>query len=318
MPGPAPEGVSNATLAIARSLSVDGWTTEAVAALVQAGVPSILLKGAAIQDWLYPGEVRPYGDADLLVSPKQLGPARDVLRGLGYEEANNEGEPVPLPSSWVVHSRPWVRRADGATVDLHHTLWAVPASPGDVWAAMARRTALMRIGAQPVLIPEDGALALVVVLHALQHEGRHDRPMQDLRRALEIASPGIWLEARDLAIELNAVGHFARGLRLLPGGERLADELELPDNDIIALEGGPSAMALGFERLASAHSGRARLEIVGRELAPSASFMRWWRPWASRGRLALALAYAYRAAWLATHAVPGYVAWRRRRHGHAH
>lgn len=317
MRGPAQPGASPAAIAAARTLSVDGWTVESVGALQRANVPCILLKGAAIQAWLYEGEVRPYGDADLLVPPHLLGRARSVLAELGYEEALNEGEPDPLPSSWIVHSRPWVRRTDGATIDLHHTLWAVPASAADVWKLMADRSRLVRIGTHPVLVPEAPALALIVVLHALQHEGRHDRPLHDLERALALAGPETWHEARELALELNALGHMARGLRLLPGGERLAHELHLPDSDIVALEGGPAAMALGFDRMAAAGGGREKLRFLGHELAPSASFMRWWRPWAGRGRIALALAYVYRLGWLATHAIPGYLAWRRRRHRHA-
>lgn len=301
-------------LAAARTLSVDAWTVEAVAALQRAGIPCILIKGAAIAAWLYPGELRPYGDADLLVPPAALAKARRVLARLGYEEGVNVGEPHPLPSGWIVHSRPWLRRRDGATVDLHHTLWAVPASPADVWRLLADRAGIVRLGERPVLVPDEPSLALIVALHALQHEGRHDRPAQELRRALQQVDEDTWREACALAEQMNAVPHVSRALRLWPEGVQLADRLHLPESEIVELQGGPAAMAIGFERLAAARDTREKLQFLGSELAPSASFMRWWRPWAGRGRLALALGYVYRALWLASHALPGYVAWRRRRH----
>lgn len=304
---------SSATRAAARALLVDGWTAEAAAAFERAGIPCILLKGAALASWLYPGDVRAYGDADLLVPPDRHAAAEALLGSLGYEPARNLGEPEVLPADWGRHSRPWMRRADGATVDLHQTLWALPSSPATVWKALGAEAVPQPVGGRAVLAPAVGHRAFIVAIHALQHEGQHERPLEDLRRAVAAGDLGTWRQAVQLAHSLGATASLVRGLALLPEGEELARRLGLPSAAEVALEGGSQAVGFGFARLAATEGLGARLRFVAREVVPEPEFLRWWAPWAARGRGWLALAYAYRVGWLVTHAPAGFAAWRRAR-----
>lgn len=93
----------------------------AIAALADAGVRSVALKGPFLGEAIYgdPGR-RPSGDIDLLVSPEQLQTAVEVVRGLGYGAprdhvyelglpllhfalVHEEGQLPPLELHWRVH-----------------------------------------------------------------------------------------------------------------------------------------------------------------------------------------------------------------------
>ena len=65
-------------------------------------------------------------------------------------------------------------------------------------------------------------------LHAAHHGRTYPRPLRDLERALDRLDRETWVAAARLAAELDAVEAFAAGLRLVPAGESLASELDLP------------------------------------------------------------------------------------------
>jgi hypothetical protein len=71
-------------------------------------------------------------------------------------------------------------------------------------------------------------------------------------------------------------------------------------------------MAAGFARLAAAPK-EERVRLLREEIFPTRAFMHWWAPWSRGSGARLAAAYVYRTGWLAVHAIPGYLAWRRAR-----
>lgn len=287
-----------ALAALAQTMAVDAAAAEAIAALRAAGVPSLLLKGPALAAWLYPDEHRVYGDADLLVPLDRVERAGAVLAQLGYAASANP----PQEDDVIEHAVPWVRAADGAAIDLHHTLSGA-AAPERVWPGL--HAGADELDGLPV--PGRAGLALITALHAAQHgEGR---PLEDLGRAVR-APDTPWEAAAGLAGELVATTQMSRGLRLVPGGTELAERLGLPGEDL--LDAGPTV--LGLERLAAARGVRAKLAIVRAEAFPAPEFLRWWRPWAGRSRVALAAAYVYRVGWLVVH-VPRGISERRARRG---
>jgi hypothetical protein len=276
----------------------------------ERGVPAVLLKGPVLSRWLYHAtEERPYGDADLLVAPDQVGAAERVLEQLGYALKDPEGE-LELISG--PHAQTWRRAADGALVDLHHTL------PGDVlaedlvWPLVWKRAQIMEIAGTEVRVLDEPSRALMVALHAAHHGPGAPVPLEDLRRAADRASAATWSQAAALAAAMVALPKFAEGLALIPEGRRVAQRMRLAPSDVLDVLAG-TEMATGFERFAAARGVRERARLLLDELFPPADFMRWWSPWAGRSRAWLVVAYGYRLGWISVRAPRGWRAWRRAR-----
>lgn len=301
-------------LLTAGTLAVDSWTAEACAALRRDGVDTLLLKGPVLAEWLYDrGEFRPYGDADLLVAGPDRDRAEGVLTRLGYRLRDPEGE-LRLISG--PHAQAWSRESDRATIDLHHTLPGEVLAEGVVWPTLWERATRMDLVGVSVPVLDLPSRAVMVALHAFHHSVvdtmAQETPLEDLTRATERAPLSVWTEAVSVAEAIMALPQFAAGLRLVPAGTRLAQQLNLPSGDVLE-DLGDHALAAGFERLANAPDTRTRMAIIRREVFPPVSFMHWWAPWSRGSRARLAAGYVYRGGWLMVHGVSGYRAWRRAR-----
>ena len=312
-PGMAPREVA----AAARTLAADIWTAEAARAMRSAGIPVILLKGPVLAQWLYAaGEKRFYTDVDLLVFPRHIVPAEEVLTRLGYQRSRNKRD---TPPGKVAHAQPWLRVSDRANVDLHHFLSGVTGDPELVSAELLKSSERMTVGGESVTVPGKPARALIVCLHAAQHELPEWHPAEDLRRAVDQVDEDTWREAAALAARLNALHGMAKGLRLTPAGDELADRLGLMSATLLqAADPAGGRTVLGFERLFNTRGAGPRARLLVREAFPTPGFMRWWLPWARRGPAALAAGYVYRLGWLARHAIPGWLSWRRARGTNPH
>src|SRR3954452_16006779 len=106
-----------------QSMMIDRITVEVTQAFSASGIPSIVLKGPAIANWLYgAGEVRGYGDTDLMVPQPLWLRAQEVLRERGFA---NSLESMAHPRMESYASDAWGRR-DG-DVDLHSTIYGLGA-----------------------------------------------------------------------------------------------------------------------------------------------------------------------------------------------
>jgi hypothetical protein len=298
---------------VARSLQLDYEAGLAIEHLRSAGVESILLKGAAIATWLYrDGEVRPYRDVDLLVSPSQLQAAIDGLAQLGYEqdlEGADEGELGPKEVD--------LTGPGNVCIDLHHGLIGVSAPSGACWDVLVRRTTALRLStgvSVPVLDPP--ARAMHLALHAAQNGPIDTKAVADLKRGLARVGRSEWKEAAQLAEEVEATEAFAAGLRMVPLGEVLADELALPRRVTVELalrtRSAPQE-ALFFERLAQAPGIRTKVRLLARKVFPTAVLMRANSPLARRGTPGLLLAWLAHPWRVATRLPPALLAWLRAR-----
>jgi hypothetical protein len=106
-----------------------------VGALVRAGISVAPIKGFAYASSLYdnPAE-RPMGDVDLLVHPRDVGAARDVLRGVGFARG---------PAMVMHHAEAWTRGT--LAIDLHTSMIASGRARIDLDALWSR----MQPGWQP-------------------------------------------------------------------------------------------------------------------------------------------------------------------------
>jgi hypothetical protein len=301
--------------AAARLAMVDSATEELVTALRSADVRCLLLKGPGFTSWLYgDAELRPYGDTDILVDPRERDRAERVLADLGYVRTLGDGD-VPLPDR-EFHSDTWSRARGASSIDLHRTLGGARASAQRAWAALSRDTEILRVGSTDVEIPGAAGRALHVALHAAYHGARSGKPIEDLERALARTDDDLWREARSLALELDASDAFAAGLRLLPEGRAVAGRLGLmgPRSVEVALKADADPpLAASFEWLVAARGVRAKARLCRQLLLPSPAWIRQTYPFARRGRRALAAGYLWRLTRIPRYGVQGVVAWRRAR-----
>jgi hypothetical protein len=299
--------------AAARGLAADAAAARVVAALAERRIPSLLLKGPAVARWLYAeDEVRAYGDVDLLVPPSDRDGAEQALRELGFAPLVEEAE---LRGHRPLHATEWVAR-DGISVDLHVTISGAGAPPQRVWDALRLHTVPLELGEAETDVLDAAGIALLVALHAAHHGVGYERFRMELRRALDRLPEQSWAEAAALAEGIDATPAFAAGLALDPRGAELAATLGLAGRrtvDATLRASGPPPLALGLEWLSRTPGLRAKARLVVRTTFPAPGAMRAWRPYARRGRVSLAAAYATHPFWLARHLPSSALALRRTR-----
>lgn len=264
-----------------------------------------MLKGPAVSRWVYrEDEVRGYSDIDLLVPDPEVGAAEKILKGLGFERHGLE----TIEGDWPRYARNWVR-SDSIGIDLHQTLAGVGAPPATLWRILTKKLEKMTVAGVDVDVLAPPARALALALHTAKDGPRIAKARHDLGHAIDRLPPDLWLETARVAEQVGALGSLAAGLRLVvPSGVRLADRLGLPDEAPfeIALRsrGGAPSLAFGIDWLVSSPGTHGKGRLVLRKIFPPVSFIRAWSPLASRGRVGLVAAYAYRPLWVLWHAGP--------------
>jgi hypothetical protein len=150
---------------------------QAVAALQEAGLEPIVLKGGALAETAYsdPG-LRPMVDLDLLVPVEAMDRAGTALAAIGYRRVGKLSPQMVAFQQRFGGGLEWLRQDElGLTrIDLQHNLVGVdlcrrafPIRPGDLWAS-ARPLPLVRGGALQL----SAADALIhLCLHPALHHG---------------------------------------------------------------------------------------------------------------------------------------------------
>jgi hypothetical protein len=283
---------------LARNFAVDALTAEVVSAFTGDGIDTVVLKGPVLGRWLYPGEVRPYVDCDLIVAPENRARAVKVLERLGFAE---HCPWMPTPLSVDPGGTAFNRPGEGM-VDLHCQLPGLDGDPDAIWCRFAASAERQVIAGVELRVPDRDAALLHVVLHAAHHANLADgKPLEDLRRALAVVEEAEWSRALELARAYQGVPAFAAGLRLLPEGGDLALRLDLGEVRSFQHEirRGDNVIAGELYALLSADKGIGqKLVIAASDFFPRPDYMRWWSPLARRGKLGLAGAYLWRTIWI--------------------
>ena len=161
-------------------------TVPALRALQEAGIETIVLKGAALIGRYYPDAgLRPMADLDLLVRASRAQDAFRVLEAEGWTMRSPELLPMP---AWFDLIRVSLVDRDGSNVDLHWRLWEKFACPDGepedegFWS-----------DAVPVVVGDVEALALGPadqLLHVILHGTRWDSgaPLRWIADAMTILS----------------------------------------------------------------------------------------------------------------------------------
>ena len=295
-----------------RTLLLDHAAAEAVSSLAEHRVPAVLLKGAALAAWLYEGETRPYGDVDLLVDPAKRILAASILSEDGYRhrlEGAAESEIGPFEIELV--------KPGGACIDLHHSLIGVSAGPARCWEVLSRRTVPMVVGGATVQVLDEPSRAMHLALHVAQNGPVDLKAVDDLERGLRRLPVGLWLQALDVAEQLDAIEAFSGGLRVTETGARMADRLGVdPPRDVALLLRVSSAPqeALQIQNLVAAGSLGRRLRLVGRKLWPTTAYMRTQLPSGMGSQLDLVVARVTRMVGLPVKFATAFQSWTKARH----
>ncbi|MGH2459509.1 MAG: nucleotidyltransferase domain-containing protein [Chloroflexota bacterium] len=263
---------------------------EILVALSEAGVFSLVLKGAALAHLIYarPG-LRPMGDLDLLVSWSDLGPAQRTLESIGFVSIDLAGDRSPDKHILLLKDVDGL----GVRVELHHRLF-----PSGLGGPPARG---LRSGP---LIPFtlDGLTAYTLdpdslIWHLCQHLNFHADVFTRLR-LIWIADLARLAESFLDRIDWERVGHdfpIVRNVLSLveavaPLSERVRVAARLPGGPYLA---GGWADFRGWPRFAIGdrrQQGKSARGILRDTLLPSPWWLRlhygldrahplWWHRW---------------------------------------
>ena len=274
-------------------LAIEHATVTAVRLLERCGIESVVLKGPWLAALLYePGESRTSSDVDLLVD--------DLTAASGALEADGYLRLVDWTPGMERHA--WTHAKEGAvSVDLHRTLVGIGAQPAHAWEVFRHASQEGDIAGAHVRVPKLPVQAMIVALHAAQHGRAAEKPMDDLKRALQRFERPVWNQAAAYARELAAEPAFCAGLELVDMGQELARELGLngPTSRTARLRASsPPPTALGLDRMSQLR-GRERTSFLLGKLFPPREFMQSRDPLARLGRTGMALAYAHRLGYIA-------------------
>lgn len=220
-----------------------------LAGLAAAGIPTLLLKGAALTEQYYRDRgVRPMGDLDVAVQPERAREAIDWLRGAGWQIGKSSSLEFDLRFR---HGCPFRDEGAQVEVDLHwHILTECCRRDfGDALWAAARP---LRIGVAPTsaLSPTDALLHVVV-------HGTRWNPLPPLRWiadgvvVLRLAGADIdWPRLVALAVTTRLTLRVHRALRYL----RERFDAPIPAETLAALGAAPVG---AIERVESRHLGGA-------------------------------------------------------------
>jgi len=198
----------------ARNLLIYNDLARALRALSEAGVPVIVLKGAALAETIYPSIAhRPMGDVDLLVRPEDRDQARAALEDAGYRflpEPQQRFSPFDTEFTGEMA----FRRNEGPLIELHWQL-----TPAE-WLRrlIALDTEALWRDAQPLEIGGVQALHLSppdtlfhLCLHLTAHSYVHPAGYRDIVQLLNHHQPFPWsaFVARVSRFRLRTVCYFA-------------------------------------------------------------------------------------------------------------
>ena len=217
------------------------------AALAEAGVPLILLKGAAyLMAGLPPGPGRLFSDIDILVPKARLGDVEGALMLHGWAGNHLDAYDQRYYRQWMHELPPMQHHTRQSMIDVHHAILpetaAVRPDPDKLRAA-AR--AIPGMPGVLVLAPAD------MVLHSAVHlfyDGEFDKGLRDLfdlHRLLQHfgATPGFWDALPRRARELELARPLFYALRY---AQRLLGT-EVPAATLAALDDArPSRLLLAL------------------------------------------------------------------------
>jgi hypothetical protein len=152
---------------------------EILLALADNRISTIVMKGAALAELVYPSPgLRPMLDLDLLVRSDDLDAAAGVLTELGYS-ADESYQPAEWYKDHHHHLAPFIARDQSIVVELHHQVTSLRSNVSLPIGKFWQRALPAQIASAPglVLAPED--LLLSICMHVAISQ-RFEKGLRDL------------------------------------------------------------------------------------------------------------------------------------------
>jgi hypothetical protein len=261
-------------------------------ALAQAGVPALLLKGAALAYTVYPAPwIRARSDIDLLVPPGTMTCVAGALTQLDFEPAREVTHPL------ITRQRHFIRgQGLRAAVDVHETLVNPPVlrtlPAFDILYARSQPVSGLPVAAK-------GLSAADALMHALVHRVAHHNSSVDLlwlydmhllAQQMELSD---WEQFVDTCMQSRVSRIAADGLQLLvdvlrsPVPSGVIERLQAVEGEASAalLGGTLTELRLQWVNFKSLHGVGERVEFIRAHVAPPSSDVsfgsraRWNLPW---------------------------------------
>jgi hypothetical protein len=155
---------------LARSMQLASELERMLLAFGDAGLPVMLLKGAAlVPDWYQDPGLRPMCDLDLLLAEDALPTADAILRELGYEEPGSLSTRERRVPAGHHHWPPLLDSGGVVAVELHHHLGPRDRFLGFELDGMWSRARPAVRGAAPCVVPSPEDQVIHTSLHFLGH-----------------------------------------------------------------------------------------------------------------------------------------------------
>ena len=212
---------------VARDLCLTAETLRLVRGLEIRGVASIVLKGCAISNYLYPPnpELRHSTDIDLLVASHDFFDAEYYLRQDGYIRKNPKFEPRASARGMVdylLHAYTYVNPKLNITVDLHQRLTANPYWMNIHSHEIFKSTVTIKLPAGEIKGLGPQVLTPYLCCHALGHGFMRLSWLNDVARVFDQIDAGQAAKMFDRARVYGADRHIilaSHVLTRLHGGE---------------------------------------------------------------------------------------------------
>ena len=212
---------------VARDLSLTAETLRLVRGLETRGVASIVLKGCAISNSLYPPnpELRHSTDIDLLVASHDFFDAEYYLRQDGYIRKNPKFEPRASARgmvNYLLHAYTYVNPKLNIAVDLHQRLTANPYWMNIHSHEIFKSSVTIKLPAGEIKGLGPQVLTPYLCCHALGHGFMRLSWLNDVARVFDQIDAGQAAKMFDRARVYGADRHIilaSRVLTRLHGGE---------------------------------------------------------------------------------------------------
>ncbi|MGH8545840.1 MAG: nucleotidyltransferase domain-containing protein [Gammaproteobacteria bacterium] len=263
-----------------RTNTYNGICRDVFSTLLDNGIPTIVLAGAALADTVYSDPaLRHSHDIDILIPDEEIGRAGSLLPSLGFEA-------VEPSQSGLRHWK--FRHACGLPLELHSRLFQIPCYSPPLAAVWSRSQSLFIAGVSTrTLAPADNLLYLCG--HASYSSSRHSlRWVSDAWFILDRHRELDW----DLLLDCASRSHLALPLSVMLG--YLAEHLDAPipatflkrldavasQTDAAGWEAAlwgtlPSTRGDLKRLIWATPNWRARVHVIKWLLIPSPHYLRW-------------------------------------------
>lgn len=226
------------------------WTVDAIRQVEEAGIPCILLKGAALGVLGYDDlSYRTFADGDILVAKRDLIAATGVLKASGFEPLFRADDAALLIANG--HALESVK--NGQKVELHWTLFSTHLGldlvVDDLWSSALS----IEIAGRSIRTLDRGSLFFFLCGHGAKHEWERFRWICDIAQLADRLTDADIVRVHDLARRHHAERIVLLAIELAQSlvGSDMTRLRSRPRGDAVALAPAVTRAMLHYEDLAN-------------------------------------------------------------------